>query len=282
MLDQHGHASFENVSVKKSTLESRPDIAENKKVPMIQELRCSRYSTFLTLFMIPFPVTYLVFASLIFELDSKGILSMALSPLFYLASFFWIITGVGLRRLKKWSWYTLLSAEFFITYLNALNLVQHSNSQYKTWAFILTILIQGYVLVYISRELRVPYLFPKIRWWESGIAGMPHLPATLHHLSSTQGISSGQILDISLKGCFIKTHHDYPPFEKVNLSLEAFGQKIEISGLVVWNAKSTVTHPKGIGIKFSEIDRKRKRVLRVIVQRFLRQKDPKYASQLPA
>lgn len=249
---------------------------------MIQELRCSRYSTFLTLFMVPFPVTYLIFASMIFELDSKGILSVVLSPLFYLASFFWIITGVGLRRLKKWSWYTLLCAEFFITYLNALNLVQHSNSQYKVWAFILTVLIQGYVLVYISRELRVPYLFPKIRWWESGLAGMPHLPVTINHLSHTQGSSNGQILDISQRGCFIKTHHDFPAFEKVNLSLDAFGQKIEISGVVVWNAKSTVTHPKGIGIRFGEVDRKRRRVLRVISQRFSRQKDPKYANEIPA
>jgi Tfp pilus assembly protein PilZ len=280
MLDRYGHASFDQDSVKKSTLESLTNIAENKKVPMIQELRCSRYTTFLTFFMIPFPVTYLIFASFIFELDSKGIFSVVLSPLFYLASFFWIITGVGLRRLKKWSWYTLLCAEFFITYLNALNLVQHSNSQYKVWAFILTILIQGYVLVYISREIRVPFLYPKIRWWESGIAGMPHLSVMLNHLSSTEGRTSGQILDMNLKGCFIKTHYDYPPFEKVNLEIEAFGQKIEISGMVVWNAKSTVTHPKGIGIRFNEMDRKRKRVLRVIVQRFLRQKEPKYANQL--
>ena len=259
-------------SVKKSSLESIENMNENRKVPLIQELRCSRYTSLMIFFMLPFPVSYLLFATFIFDLDSKGILSVVLSPLFYLASFFWIITGVGLKRLKKWSWYTLLLAEFFITYLNALNLVQHSNSEFKVWAFVFTVLIQGYVLVYISNELRVPYLFPKIRWWESGIAGMPHLDVSLNHLSNSQGITSGQVLDINLKGCFIKTHHDYPPFEKVTLNLNAFEQSLEVSGVVVWNAKSTVTHPKGIGVQFGDVSRKKKRVLRVIVQRFLRMK----------
>ncbi len=232
--------------------------------------------------MVSFPVTYLLFATFIFELDSKGMISMILSPLFYLSSFFWIVTGVGLRRLKKWSWYTLLCGQFFIMYLNALNLVQHSHSEFKIWAFFFTILIQCCVLVYIAREIRVPYLFPKIRWWESGIAGMPHLPVTLHHLSGVQGTTSAQILDISLKGCFIKTHHDYYPFENITLHFEAFGHVIELPGMVIWNAKSTVTHPKGIGVRFGQLDRKRKRSLRVMVQRFIKQKDPKNVKRLSA
>ena len=232
--------------------------------------------------MVPFPVTYLMFSIFIFDLDSKGVLSLILSPLFYLASFFWIISGMGLRRLKKWSWYTFVFAQLFITYLNALNLVQYSNSEFKVWAFVLTVLIQGYVFVSVSGELRVPYLFPKIRWWESGIAGMPNLPMTVHHLSNVNGITAGQILDMNMKGCFIKTPYDYHAFEKVTLDLAAFDQEVSVSGIVVWNAKSTVTHPKGIGVRFGEMDRKRRRKLRVITQRFLREKDPKYAKRLHA
>ena len=231
--------------------------------------------------MVPFPVTYLIFSTLIFDLDSKGILLLILSPLFYISSFFWIISGVGLQRLKKWSWYTFIFAQIFITYLNAINLLQYSNSEYKVWAFVLTILIQGYSLVSVSGEIRVPYLFPKIRWWESGIAGMPHLPVTLHHLSNSHGITAGQILDINMKGCFIKTPYDYYPFEKITIDLDVFDQRVSVSGVVIWNAKSTVTHPKGIGLRFAELDRQRRRKVRVISQRFLRQKDPKYANEFP-
>ena len=253
---------------------------ENRKVSMNQELRCSRYTTFLTFFMVPFSVTYLVFAALIFDLDSKGIISNVLSPLFYLASFFWIITGVGLKSLKKWSWYTLLIAQFFTVYLDALNLVQHSNSEFKVWAFAFTVLVQCYVIASVSNELRVPFLFPKIRWWESGIAGMPHLKVSLNHLSGSGGRTEGRVLDMSRKGCFVKTHHDYQPFEKVTLNFEDVSQKIDIPGIVVWNAKSTVTHPKGIGVKFGTIDRKKKKVLRVIVRRLLKQKDPSNAKKV--
>ena len=260
------------VSVKKSTLERQAFIAENRKVSLIQELRCSRYAAFLTFFMVPFPVTYLLFSAFIFDLDSRGVIALALSPLFYLASFFWIMTGVGLRRLKKWSWYTFLVAQVFITYLNALNLVHNSNSEYKGWAFALTLFLQGYVYAAVSGELRVPYLFPRINWWESGIAGMPHLDINL-----------GQILDISGKGCFIKTPNDFSPFQKVTIGIEAFGQSVEVPGIVIWNAKSTVTHPKGIGVKFGELDRQKRRRIRVISQRFIKQKDPKYAAKkLPA
>lgn len=247
---------------------------------MVTQLRCSRYASFLTFFMIPFPVTYLIFSILIFDLDSKGILSLVLSPLFYLSSLFWIVTGIGLRKLKKWSWYTFLFAQFFITYLNALNLVQHSNSEYKGLAFAFTILIQIYVFVVASKELRTPYLFPKIKWWESGIAGMPHLAAEVHHLGGVMGNTSGQILDINAKGCFVKTPHDFDPFEKISIRLQVFNQDVEVPGTVIWNAKSTVTHPKGIGVRFGDMNRPRRRSLRVIVRNFIVEKDPKNAKRL--
>lgn len=244
---------------------------ETKKVPTIDELRCSRYAYFLTYFMVGFPVAYLIFATVIFELDSKGLLSVVLSPLLYLSSFFWIISGVGIRRLRKWSWYTFLIAQFFITYLNALNLVLHSNSEFKVWAFAFTILIQAFVLTAVSKEIRVPYLFPRIRWWESGIAGMPHLPIEFV-VPQNQG-RVGQILDLNPRGCFIKSPHDFSILDQVTFVVSAFNQTVELSGKVMWNAKSTVTHPKGIGVRFGDLDRKKRRILRVITHHFQKQRN---------
>ena len=236
-------------------------------------LRCSRYLWFFTIFMLGFPVFYLVFASLVFELKSKGTISVALSPLFYLASLFWVMTGVGLRQLKQWSWYTLGAAQFFITYLNALNLLNYSRSQFKCYAFILTLVIQFFVYVIIERELRVPFLFPKIRWWESGIAGMHHLAIDIFHSRSPSGMSHAQLLDVSMRGCFLKSPIDFELFEKIKIHVNAYGHEVDIPGTIVWNARSTVTHPKGIGIKFQPLNRTRRRKMKIISKRFERERD---------
>jgi hypothetical protein len=231
--------------------------------------------------MVAFPAAYLLFAYLIFELDSKGLIRVLISPLFYLASFFWILTGVGLKRLRKWSWFTFIAAQVFITYLNVLNLVENSQSEFKVWAFCFTLIVQTYVYLAVSREIRVPYLFPKIHWWESGIAGMPNLTVDLTHFGNSKGLTPGQILDLSQKGCFIKSHIDFAQFEKVSIRLQAFGQDIELPGMVLWKARSTVTHPKGIGVRFTEMNRKTKRSLRVITQKFQRVKDSNHEIKLP-
>ena len=236
-------------------------------------LRCSRYLWVLSAFMLVFPAFYLVFVALIFELKSKGVLSVALSPLFYLASIFWIVTGVGIRRMKQWSWYTFGAAQFFVTYLNALNLVNYSESEYKGYAFAFTLVIQFCVYYLVEGEIRVPFLFPKLKWWESGIAGMHHVPVEVMHTRSATGVSPAQLLDMNMKGCFLKSPLDFQPFEKIMIRVSAYGQSVDIPGLIVWNAKSAVTHPKGIGVQFIELNRTKRRKVKVISKRFVKEKD---------
>ena len=244
-------------------------------------LRCSRYLWVFTVFMLGFPVFYLIFVALIFELKSKGVLAVALSPLFYLASLFWIVTGVGLQRMKHWAWYTFAVAQFLIAYLNALNLVIYSESEYKGYAFVLTLTIQFLVYRAVEGELRVPFLFPRLRWWESGIAGMHHLSAEIYHSRSPSGSSLTQLLDISGKGCFLKSPIDFEPFEKIKVKVSGYGQEVDIPGQIVWNAKSTVTHPKGIGIRFYDLNRTRRRKVKIISKRFEREKEKNEVSKLP-
>jgi hypothetical protein len=231
--------------------------------------------------MIGFPFFYLIFVSLIFELKSKGVISVALSPLFWLASIFWISTGVGLRKMRQWSWYTFGAAQVFITYLNALNLVSYSDSEFKGYAFMLTLAIQFAVYRVVQGEIRVPYLFPRLAWWESGIAGMHHLKVEIFHSRSPSGVSMTQLLDINNRGCFLKSPLDFESFEKVKIRLAGYGQEVDLPGLIVWNAKSTVTHPKGIGIKFYDLNRTRRRKVRVISKRFEREKAKNESNKLP-
>ena len=223
--------------------------------------------------MIGFPIFYLLSTSLLFELNSKGILSLSLSPLFYVASILWILSGIGMQKMKHWSWYTFCSAQIVVTYLNAVALVYYSDSGAKTVAFTITLLIHSYLYFVVKRHLRVPYIFPDIQWWQSGLAAMHHFPVEVFHLNSPSGTSKGQLLDINLKGCFVKSPKEFEPFEKITLRMIAYGQEVDIPGTVVWNANSTVTHPKGVGVQFSVLDRKKKRKLRVLSRRFIKEKD---------
>jgi len=221
--------------------------------------------------MIGFPLIYPLFASLAFQVGSKGVFAIGLSPLFYLAVILWAATGVGLQALRHWSWYTLGAAQVLTVYLNALNLVSLSQSEFKGFAFGLTLLVQFVIHTLVAREVRVPYLFPRIKWWESGIAGM-------HHISAEMKISeaapvSGQLLDLSSKGCFVKTPLDFKVGEKAMIRLSAYGQEVELSGKIVWNARSTVTHPKGLGIQFFPLERTLRRKLKIITREFNEQKD---------
>ena len=232
--------------------------------------------------MVGFPFFYLIYTALLFELNSKGILSLSLSPLFYLASILWVASGIGLQQMKHWSWYTFVIAQVVVTYLNALALLNYSDSGAKTVAFSITLLIQSYMYFVVRGYMRVPYVFPKIKWWESGLAAMHHLPVELYHLGSPSGSSQGQLLDISQKGCFIKSPKEFEAFEKITMKLSGYGLDVDLPGVVVWNAKSTVTHPKGIGVQFSDLDRKRRRKVKIVSRRFLKDKETQNVIAIPS
>lgn len=223
--------------------------------------------------MLGFPVFYFFLSILLFSLQARGLFSVLLSPVFYLTSIFWVVTGVGLRRMNKWTWGTFLIAQALTMYLNIVNLISYSDSEAKGFSFLVILLVQSYIQVVISRHLRVPYLFPKIKWWESGLAAIQNIPAEVFHVSSITGTSTGQILDIGPTGSFIKTPYEFEAFEKIKVRIQAYQQEVDLPGVVVWRAESTVTHPRGIGVEFGTLDRIKKRKLRVITKCFQKERN---------
>ena len=241
-------------------------------------MEMSRTLRVLTIFMVGFPVLHPLLSALMFELPIKGVVSIALSPLYYLASLFWVMSGIGLRTFQHWSWYTFVVAQVLAAYFNALILVNHSDSEFKGFAFILVMGLQYLLLRVIALEVRVPYLFPQIKWWESGIAGMHHLNVDLTPTQSGVPASKGQLLDLSLRGCFIKSPHDFKVMDPIQVRIVAYGQDLELSGKVVWSAKSSVTHPKGIGVKFRDFERPLKRKVRVLIKYFNQEKNKSHGN----
>jgi hypothetical protein len=138
----------------------------------------------------------------------------------------------------------------------------YGTSQHPAMALLCSLLALGLLTLRVAREVRVPYFFPKIRWWESDPRYRLSVPVTLQR----QGVDAirADILDLSLGGCFIKLRNEVPQDESVQLSFAVFGIEIHCTGTVVWRTKSTVTHPKGVGIKFGEMGRPERRSLRMI------------------
>jgi Tfp pilus assembly protein PilZ len=163
-------------------------------------------------------------------------------------------------------------AQVLAAYFNALILVNFSQSEFKGFAFILVLALQYLVFILVSREIRVPYFFPRINWWESGIAGIHHLSVELSPTQSGVPAAKGQLLDLSQRGCFIKSPLDYRLHDPIQIRIEAYGQELQLSGKIVWNAKSAVTHPKGIGVRFNDFERPLRRKVRVLIRYFNQEK----------
>jgi hypothetical protein len=212
-----------------------------------------------------FPASYLAFAAVLFDVPMSALSEVLMMPLFYLNSAAGTLAGYGLREMRRWAWYLLIVSAVLIGYQNA-QIAQHlSEAHHKVPAYIASLLILAGVLHRISREVRVPYFFPKIRWWESNPRYKLSVPAKVQGAGPVA--VDGEILDLSLGGCFIKVRSELAQDEKVNLTFKVFGLPVACQGTVVWRTHSTVTHPRGVGIKFALETRVQKRVLRQINSR---------------
>jgi Tfp pilus assembly protein PilZ len=226
----------------------------------------SRFLKSVALFYMAFPIAYMILAALVFDIPAASYIHILLSPLYYLISFIAVISGWGLWEMSRWAWYVFGFANFMIVYENALVMKDYSESHHKLFGFIFSLLMVGFVFLRVSREIRVPYFFPKIRWWESDPRYRLAVRADLVRKVS-EDLVAGEILDLSGTGCFIKTRIELKTDEPVALKFEAFKLPVQCDGIVVWKSESTVTHPKGVGIKFTTVDRQSKRNLRMISKR---------------
>ncbi|MGZ3709071.1 MAG: PilZ domain-containing protein, partial [Bdellovibrionota bacterium] len=102
------------------------------------------------------------------------------------------------------------------------------------------------------------------RWWESNPRYRLSVPV---RLSSGENQIEGEILDLSAGGCFIKLRHELTQDQAVGVQFRVFAHDLDCKGTVVWRTQSTVTHPKGIGIKFEQLPRTQRRTLRLITKR---------------
>lgn len=220
----------------------------------------------ITLNYLFFPILYPLVCAAIFKISGRNLLNVLISPVFYLTCFWAVLVGIGFSRMRRWAWYVFLFANVLITYENLNLLVSYGETREKVLWFLMSLGFLIYFTVRVAQELRVPYFMPRIRWWERNTAFQISLPVVVI-TSSNRTRYEGNILDFSLAGCFVKLKEPVPLDERVAVYFQVFGQLIDCRGIVVWRTESSVTLPKGIGIKFFRIGRQKKKRVRMAARR---------------
>lgn len=212
-----------------------------------------------------FPASYLVISAILFNVSLDNCVKILLSPFYWILSAVGIATGLGLWEMRRWSWYALAVANALVVYESAWVVSEYGAAFHGAVAFLLSVALLAGVTYRVAREIRVPYLFPRIRWWESNPRYKLSAPVVVRRKDGS--VLEGEILDISVGGCFIKLHHALLQDESVGLNFALFDLPVACKGAVVWRTNSTVTHPKGVGVKFEPLLRHERRSLRVIARR---------------
>lgn len=219
---------------------------------MVINRHTSRKLRFLAKAWIAFPFLYLAVCFGLFKINAADLLKIVLSPWYWFVSFIAIVSGLGVLQIRWYAWYVFLLSSVTAIYQTAVAMTYYSHAEHKLPIFAGYVLAQLLLVYLVAREVRVPYYFPKIRWWESDPRYKLSIPAKVERQSEH---SHGEIMDISKTGCFIKTREFFTPDESIGLEFSLFDHPIWCDGVVVWKTESTVTHPRGIGVKFQNLDK---------------------------
>jgi len=215
-----------------------------------------------SLCLMAFPVLYIVVIATLFDISLNSCGKILLSPYYYLVSGLAVISGYGLWEMRRWSWFLFIASQAMIVVETAGLVLEYAENHHKLFAFIISTLSQLALTKRVANEIFVPYLFPRIRWWESN--PRYKLSALSQIIRKTGETQEGEILDVSVAGCFIKLRKEINQDESIFLNFTMLGETIHCKGLVVWLTESAVIHPKGIGVKFTELTKAQKRALRNI------------------
>ncbi|HTL11088.1 MAG TPA: PilZ domain-containing protein [Bdellovibrionota bacterium] len=211
-----------------------------------------------------FPLIYVLSTAVVFDIPPSKVAAFVLTPLFLLVTAAALVAGFALREMRRWAWHATLVSCGLIIYCNTILILNYSASHQQAIAFLVSNAVALGIAYQVTRELRVPYLLPRIRWWETNPAFRLDAPVMLTSKDQGGGVRAweGRIMDFSGRGCFIKMR-DLPPEDvSVEVRFTLLGKDYRVSGTVVWTTETGVTHPRGAGVKFDRADRQLRRDLR--------------------
>lgn len=216
-----------------------------------------------------FPFIFLVLLVVLLDATvSHGIEFLKHSFFWGWVFFSWWL-AYGCAHLKRWVGWGLLIFEFFLI-LNLFSFFRAYSETYHPAVALPVLLFIGFLsFLYAVKKIRVPYFFPKIRWWENVPRYRLSVPLSFFRDRDSQQ-EQGKVLDISLGGLFLKTSAFFQEGEVLSFAFDVYGFQVRGKGKVIWLAPSAITYPRGVGIQFFPLAKVEKQNLRLILKKLKR------------
>jgi Tfp pilus assembly protein PilZ len=223
-----------------------------------------RFVNYLAYVLWSFPFTYILVLGTFYNLPLSRMLSIFFSFYYIAHSLLAVFTGFALFRMRPYAWHFFVFHSFVMFVAQFVVAYRYAENHIVEIPLALISMVIVALVLFLKLELRVPYFSPKIAWWESDPRYKISVPA---QMTSADHFYRGDIMDISSSGCFIKSKEPLKVDQKILVKFSLFDTKFECNGRVVWRTESGVTHPKGVGVRFMEMDKPMQVELRETVKK---------------
>ncbi len=173
----------------------------------------------------------------------------------------WIATfplAYGLYKVRSWGWYYFLIHSVLIIFNSMIVRTTGGFTLSITPYFFVNLLALIPIGFFIRKEIRTPYLNPRVRWWEQA-------KRINHNIKVMVNQKEYSTYDISQTGVFIlmSDTSEHPNInDKVEIKLMLDSASVTCNSLVVWNKIKADEHiPAGIGVKFIKMNRNDKKTV---------------------
>ena len=223
-----------------------------------------RFIIYLSYALWSFPLSYILVLTTFYNLKMSQMLWMIFTAPYILHSLLAVWTGWALFRLRPYAWHLFvlhtilaIAEQFYVA------IVISDRNAIEIPVALAVMSFIG-ILIFLKKELRVPYFSPKIAWWESDPRYKISIPV---NMTNSDHLYHGEIMDISANGCFIKSKAPLKVDQVINLKFKLFDHEFHSHGRVVWRTNMGVTHPQGVGVKFTDLDRNEQIMLKDTVKK---------------
>jgi hypothetical protein len=204
-----------------------------------------------TAYFVVAPFIYLV----VFSLFHGGSLGAGMSRI---SDMTWaskaVLAGSWLAALftwlvSSWSWYALLA-------YCALGIWQVQNNfegttVFPTWAIVTGLILAGSgLLLFLHKEVRSPYLNPRLCWWKTSPRYRVDFSVTVRD-PDKKFEHSVNLLDISKTGCFLTTYTNAEVGHYVEIDINHLNCRIEGEVVRTGFAGARATKIEGVGVRFN-------------------------------
>lgn len=198
------------------------------------------------------PLTHL---GVILNMIGKGNLVAIITVFLWLSA---IPLAYGLFKVRTWAWYYFLAHATMIIIFSLFSSGKNGYFIGITPLFFINLLVLIPIGFFLQKEIRSPYLNPRLRWWEQSIR-------IRHNVRISYNDKVYETFDISKTGSFLIVPEDRLKSnvgDKISVTIDLDDNKVKCYSEVVWiNKKSNEKLPCGIGIKFLDLSKNDKNII---------------------